>query len=96
MDVCTIIASNYVAFARLLARSFREQHPEARCFVLVIDAPTGRIDAAEEPFELLTPGDLDIEHFVLMAALYSVLELSTAVKRARFLALIPYTDSHDM
>src|SRR5262245_9233392 len=80
MDVCTIIASNYVAFARVLADSLREHHPEARCFVLVVDDFERRIDPAAEAFELLTPADLGIEHFERMAALYSVLELSTAVK----------------
>ena len=29
MDVCTIIAKNYVAQARVLARSFAAQHPDA-------------------------------------------------------------------
>src|SRR3954467_2241098 len=80
MDICTIIASNYAPFARVLAESFREHQPESRCFVLVIDDHRGRIDPEEEPYELVTPADLDIEHFDRMAALYSVLELSTAVK----------------
>jgi glycosyltransferase involved in cell wall biosynthesis/SAM-dependent methyltransferase len=80
MDICTIIASNYVAFARVLAHSHRRRHPESRRFALVIDDHQGRIDAAAEPFELITPADLDIEHFDRMAALYNVLELSTAVK----------------
>jgi SAM-dependent methyltransferase len=80
MDICTIIASNYVAFARVLAESYRAHHPDARCWVLVIDDYPGRIDPAAEPFEVLTPGELGIERFDRMAALYSVLELSTAVK----------------
>jgi hypothetical protein len=80
VDVCTIIAKNYVAFARVLARSFAEHHPDARCWVLVIDEHEGFIDPAEEPFELVTIGDLGIERFDRMSALYDVLELSTAVK----------------
>ncbi|CAN5141107.1 hypothetical protein BH20ACT16_BH20ACT16_00680 [soil metagenome] len=80
MDICTIIAANYAPFARVLAESFTEQHPQARCFVLVIDDFEGHLDPATEPFEILTPGDLAIEHFDRMAALYNVLELSTAVK----------------
>jgi glycosyltransferase involved in cell wall biosynthesis/SAM-dependent methyltransferase len=80
MDICTIIAANYAPFARVLAESFKEHHPDARCFVLVIDDHEGHLDPADEPFEILTPGDLAIEHFDRMAALYSVLELSTAVK----------------
>jgi glycosyltransferase involved in cell wall biosynthesis/SAM-dependent methyltransferase len=80
VHVCTIIACNYVAFARVLARSFREHHPDGTCWVLVIDELDGRIDPAAEPFEVVTPADLGIERFDQMAALYSVLELSTAVK----------------
>jgi glycosyltransferase involved in cell wall biosynthesis/SAM-dependent methyltransferase len=80
VHVCTIIASNYVAFARVLAETFREHHPEGTCWTLVIDDFEGRIDPAAEPFEVVTPADLEIERFEQMAALYSVLELSTAVK----------------
>jgi len=80
MDICTIVAKNYVSYARVLAHSFRAHHPDGRCFVLVIDDAHGYIDAAQEPFELVTIDMLDIEHFERMAALYHVLELSTAVK----------------
>ena len=80
MDACTIIAKNYVAFARVLARSYLEHHPGARFHVLVIDDLDDRIDPAAEPFEVVRVGDLEIETFAEMAGLYDVLELSTAVK----------------
>jgi glycosyltransferase involved in cell wall biosynthesis len=80
MDVCTIIAKNYLAQARVLARSFAEHHPDVRFHVLVIDETDGWIDAAAEPFELVTIGQLGIERFQDMAVMYDVLELSTAVK----------------
>jgi glycosyltransferase involved in cell wall biosynthesis/SAM-dependent methyltransferase len=80
MDVCTIIAKNYVASARVLARSFARQHPDDRFHVLVIDDIEGWIDPAEEPFELVRIEQLGIPDFPRMAALYDVLELSTAVK----------------
>jgi SAM-dependent methyltransferase/glycosyltransferase involved in cell wall biosynthesis len=80
MEVCTIIAKNYVAFARVLASSFQAHNPQGRCWTLVIDDFEGYIDPAEEPFEVVTIDDLEIEHFDRMAALYDVLELSTAVK----------------
>ncbi len=80
MDICTIIASNYAPFARVLGESFREHHPEARCFVLVIDDHEGRLDPASEPFEIITPAELGIAQFDRMATIYDVLELSTAVK----------------
>lgn len=80
MHICTIIAKNYVAFARVLARSFAEQHPDGRTSVLVIDSIDGHIDPAAEPFDVLTPADIDCPAFEAMAVIYDVLELSTAVK----------------
>ncbi len=80
MNICTIIARNYVAYARVLAESFQEFHPGGNCSVLVIDDPTGFIDAAEEPFELLTIDEIGLPDPQRMAAFYDVMELSTAVK----------------
>jgi glycosyltransferase involved in cell wall biosynthesis/SAM-dependent methyltransferase len=80
VDICTIVAKNYVAFARVLARTFREHNPQARCWTLVIDDVEGYLDADAEPFELLTTAELGIDNFAHMAARYDVLELSTAVK----------------
>lgn len=80
VDICTIIAKNYVAHARVLASSFRDHHPDGTCYVLVLDEFEGHIDPAAEPFEVITPAELSIGGFDEMAAGYSVLELSTAVK----------------
>jgi len=80
VDICTIVAKNYLAHARVLARSHAEHHPGARTWVLVIDEVDGWIDPEREPFELVTPTELGIPTFDRMVCLYSVLELSTAVK----------------
>jgi glycosyltransferase involved in cell wall biosynthesis len=80
VDICTIIARNYLAQARILARSFNELHPDGNCTVLVIDDPAGFIDPAEEQFELLTIHDIGLPDAEQMAAIYDVMELSTAVK----------------
>lgn len=80
MDVCTIIAKNYAAHARVLARSFSAHHPDGRIFVLVIDDADGYLEPESEPFEILSPGDIGCDDFQDMAARYDVLELSTAVK----------------
>jgi glycosyltransferase involved in cell wall biosynthesis len=80
VNVCTVIAKNYLAFARVLARSFREYHPDGRFTVLVLDEIDGRFDPASEPFDVLFPSDLDLPEFEQMAGAYDVLELSTAVK----------------
>jgi glycosyltransferase involved in cell wall biosynthesis/SAM-dependent methyltransferase len=80
VNICTIIARNYVAHARILAESFRAIHPTGTCSVLVIDDPTGFIDPAEEPFELITIDQIGLPDPERMAASYDVMELSTAVK----------------
>ncbi len=80
MDICTIIAKNYVAQARVLARTFAEHHPEGRCSVLVIDDYEGYIDPRDESFTILTPEQIGCREFEEMALRYDVLELSTAVK----------------
>lgn len=80
MNICTIIARNYLAQARVLARSFKEFHPDGNCTVLVIDDPAGYIDPAAEQFELLTTDDIGLPDVERMAAFYDVMEFSTAVK----------------
>lgn len=82
ITAATIVARNYIAYARVWARSFREHHPGARIVVLLVDRNEGVIDAAEEPFELLEVEELGIDGFRGMAFRYDVMELSTAVKPA--------------
>ena len=80
LEVCTIIAKNYVAHARVLAKSLAEHHPDGRLWTLVIDDFSRYLEPDEEPFEVLTPADIGCEPFTRMALRYTVLELSTAVK----------------
>lgn len=80
MNVCTVIAKNYLAHARVLARSLAENNPGSRLWTLIIDDFSHYIDPAQEPFDVLTPAAIGCEQFTQMALRYSVLELSTAVK----------------
>ena len=57
MDVCTVIAKNYLPAARVLADSLAEHHPGVRLHVLVIDEWEGYIDPARERFEIVDPAD---------------------------------------
>jgi hypothetical protein len=91
LQVCTIIAKNYVASARVLARSLAETNPGSRLWVLVIDDFDGYIDPAAEPFETLSPWNIACAPFMAMALRYSVLELSTAVKPWLLLWLLAET-----
>lgn len=82
MNICTIIAHNYLAHARVLAESFRTWHPEGKCVVLVIDEHDGHLRDDDEPFTLVTPAELPFadDEFADLTTRYDVLELSTAVK----------------
>src|SRR5690349_20113078 len=80
MRFCTVVARNYLAYARVLARSLREVGEELS--VLVLDDVDGEVDDEPEIFEVLRPHDLDIStrEYHNMAVIYDVLELATAVK----------------
>ncbi len=81
LAACTIISKNYVAFARVLARSFFEHHPQGRFFVLLVDRNEGYIDPEAEDFELLEIEQLDnvpeLRSFIFK---YTLLECNTAIK----------------
>src|SRR6195952_2953996 len=81
MHACTIVARNYLAFARVLAQSFLEIHPDSQFTTIVVDAECG-FEASDEPFVVVTPADLDLsdDEFHRMAVMYDVTELSTALK----------------
>jgi len=80
MRICTIVARNYLPYARVLAESFRAQHPDGEAIVLVVDDPRQELEDSAEPFRVVRPDALPLERFEAMAAMYDVTELSTAVK----------------
>jgi glycosyltransferase involved in cell wall biosynthesis len=80
MRICTIVARNYLPYARVLTESYLAQDPAGECVVLVIDDVAGEVDDTFEPFRVLRPSALEIERFEAMAAMYDVTELATAVK----------------
>lgn len=85
--MCTIIAKNYLAHARVLTQSFRALHPEGRVFVLLVDTNNGYFNPFTEPFELIQVTDLGLPELSAMIARYDIRELCTAVKPA-FLAYL--------
>jgi glycosyltransferase involved in cell wall biosynthesis/SAM-dependent methyltransferase len=80
VDVCTVIAKNYLPAARVLADSLAEHHPGVTLHVLVIDEWEGFIDPARERFEIVDPEAIGVPDLARMRSLYTVLEYSTAVK----------------
>ncbi len=80
LAACTIVSANYLPFARVLARSFRDAHPGARFFTLLVDRVEDRFDPTREPFELIQVEQLEIPELAPFLFKYTVLEANTAVK----------------
>ena len=76
---CTIVAKNYLSFARVLAGSFHRHHPGIPFFVLLADEIDGHFDPTREPFRLLHWPDLDIPHVERFRFHYAQQPLSYAV-----------------
>lgn len=60
LAVGTVIAKNYMPFARVLAESFRHHHPDIPFFVVLADEVEECFDPAAERFSMLTLHDLAI------------------------------------
>jgi glycosyltransferase involved in cell wall biosynthesis len=77
---CTIVANNYLAYARAFTRSFLERHPQGKVCVLIVDRPQPGHRYEDEPFDVTFADQLGIPGFPHFAFRYSILELNTAVK----------------
>jgi len=77
---CTIIAKNYLAFARTLAQSFLSFHPDNKFYVLIVDEFEGYLNPAEECFETVSLNHLEIPDLPSFCFKYDIKELCTAVK----------------
>src|SRR5260370_2142533 len=78
--VCTIVAKNYLAQARVLMDSVRLWNPDLLRIVILVDRIDGYFDPGKEPFDLILSEDLAIPRSRWFHFKYPVLELSTAVK----------------
>ena len=79
-SACTIVANNYLAYARVLAESFLAAHPDGELHVLVVDRRDPAIDYGRERFTCWFAEEVGIPDFLHQAFRYTILELSTAVK----------------
>ena len=82
MHACTIIARNYLAHAKVLARTFREHHPDGAFTMLILDAEGEEAAFAEPHFDVVSLYDIGIprDEVHRMAAIYDITEFATAVK----------------
>jgi hypothetical protein len=80
MLACTVLARNFLAHARVLARSIAEHDPDARIIAVVADAQPGEITG--EPFEVLTAEESGLDHDELArrATMYAPQAFISALK----------------
>lgn len=78
--VCTSIAANYLAHARVLAKSLSHFHPNLRLIVALIDEPGEGFDPAQEPFDLIEAGELSLASFNRMRFAWGRRHLSALAK----------------
>ena len=82
VHVCTIVAANYLPFARVLWESFFSHHPAGTFVLLIIDDEQKAVDVGDGRVERLGLRDLglDLPEIHRLAGIYDVTELATAVK----------------
>ncbi len=83
-----MINKAWLAHARALAESLAANEPQARLSVLVVDPLEGLVDPAAEPFDVLSPTELELDWFEEMSVRYEITELCCALKPALMLHLL--------
>ncbi|MBI5503434.1 MAG: hypothetical protein HY899_01425 [Deltaproteobacteria bacterium] len=78
--VATIVAKNYISFARVLADSLRRHHPELPFFVLLTDEVDGYFAPENEPFSLVQMSELTISDPARFRRHYSRKQVAAAAK----------------
>jgi glycosyltransferase involved in cell wall biosynthesis len=83
VDALTICARNYLPFAKILAESFLQFHPDSKFYLLLVDGEAKTdLDEIGSAIKVILPSELEIgrEEFERMTIYYDVTELSTALK----------------
>jgi hypothetical protein len=78
--VGTIVARNFLPFARVLAASLREHHPAVPFFTVVADRPDAGCAHGSEPFEIVLLDELGISDLRRLCFGYSRQQMSIAMK----------------
>lgn len=80
--VVSIVSLNYLAYARVLAKSVKSSFEGADFLLLIVDRKTSKTEliTKELPFDFMWAEDLGIENFEGIAYKYDILELNTGLK----------------
>jgi glycosyltransferase involved in cell wall biosynthesis/SAM-dependent methyltransferase len=90
LNACTIIACNYLPFAKVLVDSFFEHHPAGTFTILLIDDEQRQFSPEEERVSWRRLSDIGLDPLEVrrLAGIYDVTELATAVKPVLLRALL--------
>ncbi|MBE9175112.1 glycosyl transferase [Synechocystis salina LEGE 06155] len=80
--IFTIVAKNYLAYAKTLCNSIQEKHPEVCIFIVLADTFQDSNCSFKDvyPFELIFSEQLGIPFFSSFSFKYDVVEFATAIK----------------
>jgi hypothetical protein len=77
---CTIVSVNYLAQAKVLARSYLDNHPDDFFYILLVDRKSEYNSIVDDEYHYLWVEDIGIIDMVHMAFKYNVVEFNTSVK----------------
>jgi len=77
---CTIVSPNYLPFARTLANSYLQHHPNDKFYVLIVARSADKSLFRDEPFSAVMLEELGLPNLSSIAMKYDILELNTNVK----------------
>jgi glycosyltransferase involved in cell wall biosynthesis len=80
----TIVAKNYISYARTLCQSIAKHHPDVKIYLGLSDKLDNSINLSDEVFEVIEASDLSLPEFQKFAFRYDVMEFSTAIKPYMF------------
>jgi len=95
-NICTIVAKNYVSFARTLSDSFLSVHPDGMCHTLFIDDIEGFIDPTKEHFTSYSLDELGIPDRKDLSFKYNLTEFATSVKPYFLRHLLSISEIHEV
>ena len=77
---CTIVSVNYLAQAKVLARSYLENQPDDFFYILLVDRKSVYNSIIDDEYHYIWVEDIGIEGMIHMAFKYNIVEFNTSVK----------------
>jgi hypothetical protein len=87
LAIATVIAPDFLAYARVLGNSIRQYHPDIPFFALLVD-PQGESAAPDEPFSRISLEEINRPEATSLLFKYDMKQVLTALKPALLLHLL--------